>query len=147
REVLANLRAQPGVSAVSAADVPVVAGHSHWNPVHVAGGTPSNSADQPFAAYNSVAPGFFASLGMPLIAGREFVASDGDGPSARHVAIVNEAFARRFALGDRAVGAHMRVADDTVMTEIIGVVRDAKYDAVKTPTPPQFFMPYAQDTT
>jgi predicted permease len=146
RELLAALAAQPGVSSVSAADVPVVAGHSHWNPVHVPGWVASDRNDQPFAAYNSVAPGFFQTLGMPLTAGRDFEPRDGGAASSR-VAIVNEAFVRRFGLGQHAVGMHFRVADDIAATEIVGVVRDARYDAVKTPPPPQYFVPYAQDTT
>jgi predicted permease len=86
-------------------------------------------------------------MGIPLLAGREFTPADaGKSPQ---VAIVNEAFAKKFNLGRDAVGKFM--SDDTgpetkLDTEIVGLVQDAKYSEVKDTIPPLFFLPYRQST-
>src|SRR5690606_41386211 len=91
-------------------------------------------------AVSRVGPGFFRTLGIPLIAGREFLASDVAG--AAPVAIVNEAFAEKFGLGREAVGAFMsdRGSGRTDLdVQIVGLVQDAKYSEVKGEVPPQLF--------
>jgi hypothetical protein len=82
---------------------------------------------------------------MPLVAGREFSVSDG--PGAPRVAIVNEAFTRKFGLDGRdAVGHFMGSGrGEDLDTRIVGVVQDAGYSDVKQETPPVFFRPYRQD--
>ena len=79
------------------------------------------------------------------MAGRDFTRADVLG--APKVAIVNQAFARKFNLGDHAVGARMSVgrAGAALDIEIVGLARDAKYSEVKDAVPPQFFTPYRQD--
>jgi len=62
------------------------------------------------------------------------------------VAVVNEAFARKFNLTDRVIGKRMALGSGNkpLDIEIVGLVRDAKYDEVREPAPPQFVMPYRQ---
>jgi ABC-type antimicrobial peptide transport system permease subunit len=60
------------------------------------------------------------------------------------VAIVNEAFAKKFNLGRNAVGKHMSVYNDSLNIEIVGLARDAKYSQVKDKIPPVYFLPLAQ---
>src|SRR5262249_47957906 len=98
--------------------------------------------------YNRVGPGYFAALGVPLIAGREF--ADADTVSSAKVALVNQTFAKKFGLGNDAVGKLMGWAPgegyrSKLDTTIVGVVEDAKYSDVKQTVPPQFFVPYQQD--
>ncbi len=98
------------------------------------------------ASYNAVGVGYFKTMGIPLIAGREFMESDADG--APKVAIVNEQFARKFNLGRDAVGKRMgqNTGGQTQLDiEIVGLVQNAKYAGVKQQIPPQFFMPYRQE--
>ena len=65
-----------------------------------------------------------------------------DGPGAPKVAIVNEAFARKFNLGRDAVGRWMKMGSGgTLDTQIVGLVQDAKYSEVKSDIPALFFMP------
>jgi hypothetical protein len=83
---------------------------------------------------------------MPLIAGREFTRADTMG--APKVAVVNEAFAKKFNLGRDAVGKHMGDNDGPnakLTMEIVGLVQNAKYSDVKKEIPPQFFRPARQD--
>ena len=89
----------------------------------------------------------FKTRGVALMAGRDVTRADALG--APKVAIVNQAVARTFNLGDHAVGARMSAgrAAAALDLEIVGLVRDAKYNAVKDAVPPQFFTPCRQDET
>jgi ABC-type antimicrobial peptide transport system permease subunit len=89
-----------------------------------------------------VSPGFFETTSIPLLAGRDF--TDVDSTPEPTVAIVNESFARKFGLGQNAVGKILRFNGRYVpqgAVEIIGVVGDAKYSAIKGEVQPQFFTP------
>jgi predicted permease len=139
-----ELGALPGVKAVTASTVPLLSGSNWGNNVTVEGFKAGPDTDTN-SRYNELGPGYFSTLGIPLLAGREFTRSDGLG--APKVAIVNEAFAKKFNLGRDAVGKRMgndRAADALTM-EIVGLVRNAKYSEVKRDIPPQFFIPYRQD--
>jgi predicted permease len=141
-----ELAAIPGVTSVSADQVGLLGGSSWGNSVSVEGFDWEPGVDSG-SRYNQVGPGYFSTLGMPLLAGREFTASDGDG--ATPVVIVNEAFTRKFGLnGAEAVGKWMSddgSQADELDTQIIGVVQDAKYSDVKDEVPPVFFNAYRQD--
>ncbi len=94
--------------------------------------------------FNEINPGYFRPLGVPLMSGREFTSADTQG--APKVAIVNEAFTKKFNLGRRAVGKRMATGqtDGPLDTEIVGVVQNANYSQVKQEVPPLFFRPYRQ---
>jgi predicted permease len=140
----ASLAAVPGVQSVSASSVPVLADNSRTNNVSVQGFARAEGTDTR-AAYNDVGAGYFAAVGLPLLQGREFtLADDADAPK---VAIVNEAFARKFNPGRSAVGARMARGEGTDLPldiEIVGLVRDAQYSELRGGAPPQFFLPYRQ---
>jgi len=98
------------------------------------------------ARFNKVGPGYFRTLGVTLLAGREFTVADTEG--APKVAIVNQAFADKFGLNGRdAVGKWMSTggSDEELDTQIVGLVQNAKYSEVKGDVPPLFFTPYRQD--
>jgi predicted permease len=133
----------PGVSMVTASMVPLISGNNWGSNVSVQGFDETPESDT-HASFNEVGPGYFRTLGIPLIAGRELEPADRLG--APKVAIVNEAFARKFELGRDAVGRRMQVGSGGEMDiEIVGLVQDAKYSAVKDVVPAQFFLPYRQD--
>ncbi len=136
------LGAVPGVVSVTASLVPILAGDSWGNSVQVQGFPKGPDVDNN-SRFNEVGAGYFRAMGVPLIAGREFARADVK--SAAKVAIVNEAFAKKFSLGRDAVGKLMASDGDTLDTEIIGLVQDAKYNDVKDTVPPLFFAPYMQD--
>ena len=139
-----ELAAIPGVRSVSASLVPILSGSNWGSSVNVEGFTRDPDADNG-SRFNEVGPGYFATIGIALLAGREFTASDALG--APQVAVVNEAFAKKFNLGRQAVGKRMSTGDDELDMEIVGLVQDAKYSEVKGEVPPQFFTPYRQDST
>ena len=108
-------------------------------------GFPAGPDTDTNAHFNKIGPGYFKTLGIPLLAGREFTRADGG--TARSVAIVNEQFTKKFNLGRDAVGKHIQEGDrDSPQIEIVGVVANAKYSEVKDAPPPQFFVPYRQGT-
>jgi predicted permease len=139
-----ELRALPGVTAVSPALVQTLAGNNWGNDVSVEGFKKDADTDAN-SRFNEVGAGYFHTLGVPLLAGREFTASDVAGRPK--VAIVNETFAKKFGLGRAAVGKHMSQGGKELDIEIVGLVQDSKYSEVKQKIPPVFVIPYLQDTT
>ncbi|MGH9309741.1 MAG: ADOP family duplicated permease [Vicinamibacterales bacterium] len=94
---------------------------------------------------NLVSPGWFRTFGTPLVAGRDFADSDRGG--SPRVAIVNEAFARRYAADGNAIGRLITVFPDTpraLTAEIVGVAADAIYTSPHESAPPTWYLPLAQ---
>jgi predicted permease len=139
-QVEEELSVLPGVAGVTAANVPILSGSSSGNDVSVEGFELGPDTDAN-ARVNRIAPEYFSTLGVPLLAGREFTAAD-DSASAK-VAIVNEAFAEKFGLGRDVVGKRMREGRSGELdVEIVGLVQNTKYAQVKDPFPAAFFTPY-----
>jgi predicted permease len=141
-----QLRAIPGVTGVTAALVPLLAGDNWGNSVAVQGFAAGPDTDNN-SRYNEVGPGYFSTLGIPLVSGREF--TDGDVKGSTKVVIVNEEFARKFGLGRDAVGKMIGSGNgysSKLDTFIIGVAQNSKYSQVKGKIPPVYFSPYRQDT-
>ena len=140
-----ELKAVPGVSGVTLSLVPLLTGSNWGNDVAVQGfaaGPDTNNNSR----FNEVGPGYFSTMGIPLMSGREFTDADVEG-SAK-VAVVNETFAKKFGLGRDAVGKMMgsgRGYRSPMDTLIVGIAQDAKYSEVKGTIPPLFFRPYRQD--
>lgn len=137
-----QLGAVPGITSVTASLVPILSGSNWGTDVQVQDFPKGPDVDNN-SRFNEVGPGYFKTLGVPLIGGREFERSDVKG--ARRVAIVNEAFAKKFKLEPNPVGKLMSDDGDTLDIEIVGYVKDAKYSEVKDQVPPLFFSPYMQD--
>ncbi|HEU4628988.1 MAG TPA: ABC transporter permease [Gemmatimonadaceae bacterium] len=91
----------------------------------------------------SVTPGYFATLGVPLRAGRDFTAADDE--DAPDVAILNESAARAFFGDAPAVGGQLTMWGDARYT-VVGVVRDTKYESVRDEAVPSVFRPLAQES-
>jgi predicted permease len=141
-----DLAAIPGVTQVSSAMVPVIAGSSWGSSVRVQGFDNDDPDIDRGSRFNNVGPGFLGTMGTPLLAGREFTVSDG--PGAPMVAIVNEAFARKFNLDpNQVVGTFMSSwgEDDELDTEIVGFMADTRNSDVKEEVPPLFFAPHMQN--
>jgi predicted permease len=138
-----ELAAIPGATGVTDSLVALLGGSNWGNDVAVEGYKAGPDTDTN-SRYNEVGEGYFRTLGIPLIAGREFTRADAKG--APKVAIVNEAFAKKFNLGRDVVGKRMgnRGSANSLDTEIVGLAQNAKYSEVKDAIPPLFFRPYRQ---
>ncbi|MEP7384069.1 MAG: ABC transporter permease [Gemmatimonadota bacterium] len=138
-----ELRALPGVSGVTSSMVPLLSGDSWGNDVRVQGfdclpDTDCNSR------YNAVGAGYFTMIGVPMLSGRDFQASDQYGGTK--VAIVNSAFVEKFGLGRDAVGKYIGRAggDDSLGIQIVGLAPDIAYNNVKQKAQPVFYLPWMQ---
>ena len=136
-----ELAAIPGVTGVTSSMIQLIAGNNWGEGVSVEGFHKDPDTDAG-SRFNAVGPNYFHVLGIPLLSGRDFTASDNTGPLK--VAIVNEAFAKKFNLGMNAVGKHMSMGSDSLDMTIIGLAKDAKYSQVKDKIPPVFVTPYRQ---
>ncbi len=146
-QIAEQVGAFPGVRSVSQSTIPLLGGSDASANVTVQGFNAAPDADTD-ANTSLVGPRFFSTLGIPLIAGREFTATDSS--TSQQVAVVNEAFAKKFNLGRNAVGTRMELGRNSTPKldiEIVGLVQDAKYSEVKGEIPPQFFLPYSQRNT
>ena len=134
----------PGATGGTAGRIALLSGNNWGNSVAVEGFKAGPDTDVN-SRFNEVAPDYFHTLGIPILAGREFTRADA--ASTSKVTIVNEAFAKKFNLGRDAVGKHIsdRPGNATLDIEIVGLVKNAKYSDVKREVPPIFFRPYRQD--
>jgi putative ABC transport system permease protein len=114
----------PGIRAVSMAEETVLAGDSEGGNIKVAGYQPKEDEDMQVNE-NYVGPGYFATMGIPLLAGRDF--SKADGPGAPHVAVVNQKMARHFFGNGSPIGRTIDFGREakTPIT-IVGVVKNGK---------------------
>jgi predicted permease len=92
-------------------------------------------------SYNLVGPGYFETLGIPLLQGRAL--TETDGPTAPRVAVVNEAFTRQHFPGESVVGRTVRVAGEE--TEIVGVAGDSRWESLDEQAVPFVYTSLAQD--
>ena len=134
----------PGVRQAAAAVIEPLSG-SGWNgPITVPGvARPQNPRDA-MSMYNAITPGWFATFGTPLVAGRDFDARDDRGAP---VAIVNDAFARRFFGSRSAVGRRIQMETGpggVSEVEIVGVSATAAYRGVRSEFPPTLYRPAGQ---
>ncbi|HEX4353488.1 MAG TPA: ABC transporter permease, partial [Polyangiales bacterium] len=136
-----EIGAVPGVTGITASLVQILAGNNWGQGVSVEGFHKDPDTDDG-SRFNAVGPGFFKVMGIPLLAGRDF--TTGDRAGSAQVAIVNEAFAKKFSLGNNAVGKHMSVGNDSLNIEIVGLAKNSKYSEVKDVIPPVFMQPYKQ---
>jgi putative ABC transport system permease protein len=126
--ILAQLKGVPGVTSASATQALPIGGGLWTRTVQIEGyAFRADESDE--VAFNVIAPDFFETIGTPLILGRDF--DERDTGTSPKVAIVNESFTRYFFGEASALGRRVTSADVTY--EIVGVVRDAKYQTLRAP--------------
>ena len=102
--------------------------------------------DVPSSAFNVVEPGYFATMRIPLLAGRFF--TDADTADSAKVVIVNESFAKRWWPNESPLGKRIKQGfpqDDRPFREIVGVVGDVAQEGLDLPIQTEVFLPFAQD--
>jgi predicted permease len=135
--------AVPGVASVGLSLVTPVSGQTWNNRLEVSGAVELPERQRQ-SNLNAVTPGWLATFGTPLLAGRDI--TDADTAAAPRVALVNEAFARRFLKGANPIGHRARSIgfNPTPPREIVGLVADAVYRNLREPIPPTMYVPLAQ---
>ncbi|HVS14291.1 MAG TPA: ADOP family duplicated permease [Thermoanaerobaculia bacterium] len=142
RRVLARLGSTPGVVSVAAASaLPLDGGQLRM--AFPASGLAVEEGRLPMAVRRVVTPGYFATLGIPLLEGRDFDARDA--PGGPRVAIVNRTLADTIWPGRRALGERVGMAWERVAEiEIVGVVEDALQETLDATVEPELYFPLAQ---
>jgi predicted permease len=143
RELIAKLRALPGVDDVTIMQERLGSGWSANNNMKVDGRLPDvQNGESLTVRSNVVGPNFFHTLGVPVLMGRDFTTSDTS--TSPHVGIVNETFVKRFLHGQYPLGHRIGPASIKWDMEIVGVVKDHKYRSIdEAPIPMAWYM-YAQ---
>jgi predicted permease len=132
----------PGVRSMALAG-DAVFGNGGWNQ-SVWIERPGQPAQEAGVSDNHVSAGFFATAGIPILAGREFGGQDGE--NAPQVALVNQSFARRFFRDEDPIGKRFgRGAEASGLYAVVGVVGDAKYGNVREQMRPMVFHPLMQE--
>jgi len=140
-ELLARVKALPGVeSAAFARMTPLSYGSFSSSPIAVDGYQPPPE-EQPTVQYNEVGPDYFATMGIPLVSGREFTRADDE--KAALVAVVNETMAARYWRGRNPIGERVQVKGRWM--EVVGMAKDSKYESVRESPKPFFYVPLRQN--
>lgn len=143
-QVLERVRALPGVSHAGAVSDLPFSGSRTGQSFDIEGRT--NGADDltPSADYRKVSPGYFEAMGIALLRGRDF--TERDDKSSTPVAVVNEAFARRFFDGGEVLGKRLvyKEGERQVSREVVGVVADLKHESLAGEGAPEVYVPFMQ---
>ncbi len=142
--ILERVHAIPGVAAASTSNLTPISGSTWDEELSIDGFTPK-SPDDAVAYFNQVSSGFFETMAIPMVAGRDF--SLRDSKTAPKVGIVNEAFAKHFFGNASPLGRSYRAHEGRELgpqVEIVGLVKDSKYTDLRDDIPPTVFVPASQ---
>ncbi|HET7220825.1 MAG TPA: ABC transporter permease, partial [Vicinamibacterales bacterium] len=138
-EGLDRLRAIPGVTSAAVVNgVPIERG-LNLNVDVLDGPAP---AENRLVDWRYASGDYFATMGIPIVAGRGF--GDGDRAGAPPIAVVNESFVRHYLTGTGGLGYHLRVFDSDVAMEIVGIAKDVSESGLRHPAPPLMYVPVTQ---
>jgi len=143
KQLLDRVQMAPGVQSETLAyTIPMRPYTLNSDDIEVPGYAPPAGQPAPFAYFNMVAPGYFATMGTPLLRGREFTAADDQG--APQVAVVNQAMAKKFWRGEEPLGRTFQLGVSKHFVRIVGIVRNSKTLHFSGPAVPYFYLPLAQ---
>ena len=146
RQIADRLRQIPGVRMVSSALYAPMTGDSWNNGVRIEGRPEPGAKDDTSSGMVRVMPGFFETIGAKIVLGRPI--TDEDTAATRQVAVINEAFAKRFFQDQNPIGQHFgpNLSKYASTYEIVGVARDLRYMTYdyKEPVRPMYWIPEAQ---
>jgi predicted permease len=155
QQLAENLNAIPGVKSVAVASMRIMEDNEWDSGLTAEGYSPTKPDDHPQAFMNQIGPGYFATLDVPIVAGRDFRLTDNrmvkrpnatdEFDSMPTTVMINEKFAQKFFAGRNPVGMHLGFGTDPgthMEMEIIGVVKDIKYMNLREEIPIQAYIPY-----
>jgi len=142
QELLERVRALPGVRSASLSDYSPMGG-GEGRRISVQGFVPQSEDDMQISV-NFVEPQYFETMGIPLVMGRDFRVQDAQG--APKVAIVTQSMARHYFQDENPLGRRLELprSEMSGICEIIGVVKDAKFDSLRTEGARTVYIPYLQ---
>ena len=142
-----NLQNMPGVTSVGFSTMPFLKGYAWQNAVVGEDFEGAPIEQQP--VLNHVGPGYFATLGIPVVAGRDFTVQDIGPGRLDTYAVINESFARQYFPGRNPIGQRFQLVDDADPVspdiEVIGLIPDRKYRDLRETPPAQAYFPYFEE--
>jgi putative ABC transport system permease protein len=146
KQLLARISSLPGVQSVSAG-WPLPMSDSNATISVAIEGHPTAKGDEPSESLGVVMPGYFETMGIPLVSGRTF--GEQDGTRGAPTIIISQAFVKKYFPRENPLGKRIqaRLGDDVFeepIREVVGVVGDIKLKGLTADVEPQFYLPYAQ---
>ncbi len=141
RELLDRLQTIPGVRSATLSGMTPLSGAGASRHVAVEG-YPSKPEQNRYHSLNWIAPGYFETLGIPLLAGRDFTLQD---RGIAHLAVINRKMARFYFDDANPIGKRFSIEGDQEPYTILGVVGDAKYDNPRESTPNTIYLTAFQE--
>ena len=146
RDMLERLAAVPGVRGAAMSQPALLSGSVNSTSFYQQGKTYAPGRPQNDSLNINrlvISTNFFDVMGIPIVLGR--APTEHDDANAPKVAVINEAAARKFFPNENPIGRRFGSSPETSGTlEVVGVLRDAKYDSVRDPAPATMYVPYAQ---
>jgi predicted permease len=140
-ELLGRVKALPGVESAAFGRMTPLSYGSYSSTVIAVDGYQPPPEEQPTVEYNEVGPDYFATMGIPLVSGREFARADDE--KAALVAVVNETMTEKYWGGKNPIGERVQVKGRWM--QVVGVAKDSKYESVREATKPFFYVPLRQN--
>jgi predicted permease len=146
-QVLQRVAALPGFESVSAINHVPLAGDVWGFPFRIEGRPPSRPGEWPNAVYRVILPGYFRTMGISLLRGRDV--SESDSANVPGVVVINDRLARRYWPGEDAIGKRITLDDsprNPAWLTVIGVTQDAKQDEWTSAPRPEMYLPLLQSS-
>jgi predicted permease len=140
-ELLERVKAMPGVESAAFARLTPLGYASFSSTTIGVDGYQPLPEEQPIVQYNEVGPEYFATMGIPLVSGREFTRADDE--KAVPVAVVNETMVAQYWRGRTPIGERLQVKGRWM--QVVGVAKDSKYESIREAPKPFFYVPLRQN--
>jgi predicted permease len=144
RRIEDEFKALPGIKSAGLALYSTLEGNNWGESIYVEGRPAPGPEENHNSSWDRVSPQFFQTIGQPIVRGRGF--TDQDTATSQMVAVVNQAFVKKFFPKEDPIGHHFGVFDQKYAGnfEIVGIVADAKYSNPRDPYRPMYFRPMTQ---
>jgi predicted permease len=143
KNLLLRVQALPGVRSASLAFSFPTGQFTDYDTVYVESHPLRPGEAPPTIAVNPVSPGYFTTMGMPILSGRAFL--DSDTEKAPRVAVINQTMAHELWPDEDALGRRFRTSETGPSVEVVGIARDSKYQNVFAKATPYLYLPLAQN--
>ena len=141
--LVSRLEGNAGIDSVSGVSVLPLGGSDSDTGFTIEGRpAPIRPQDEPVAWYRQTLPNYFSAMGIPLLQGRDFRATDH--ANAPGVIIISEVTGERYWPGERALGKRIRFGDEGEWNTIVGIVPGIRHRALNQPPRPELYFPFAQ---
>jgi len=143
QHALHSLQSQPGIESAAIVETLPIGGATESTGIRIPDWTPSKNGARRYANYTIASPGFFATVGAPILRGREFLESDT--ATSMPVTVINDAMAKKFWPGQDPIGKQVGPGSPQYPLEtIVGIAADVKHLSLREEPGPEMYVPYMQ---